>query len=51
MTSTQTTVLAILVPLLVAVLGTCERLVTRWDVDCRTSRVFGADEDLPERLR
>ena len=46
--SAQTT--TILVTLLVAMMGTCERLVTHWDLDFRASRVFGENEDLPERL-
>jgi hypothetical protein len=50
MTSAQTTALAITVPLLVAVIGTCERLVTHWDLDCRASRIWSEHEDLPERL-
>jgi hypothetical protein len=51
MTSAQTTVLAILVPLIVAVLGTCERLVKHYDIDCQTSKVWSENEPLPEHLR
>ena len=47
--STQKTTL--LVTLLVAVMGTCERLVTHFDMDCEVARVWGVNDELPERLR
>ena len=47
MTAPQWTALAMVIT---AMIGACERLTTHFDLDCRASKVWGENEDLPERL-
>ena len=42
--------ISIFITLMIAVMGTCERLVTHYDIDCRTSRVWQGHEVVPEHL-